>query len=69
MNTPAKILLSLVLLTILPSCATMVSIDTTPKEVADMANKIADFDIPKGYQPEFITSLNGYIVVSYNPGG
>ena len=68
MNSPTKILFSLVLLTLLSSCATMVSIDATPKEVADMANEIADFDLPKGYQPEFSTSLNGYIVVSYNPG-
>jgi len=68
MKTPTKILLSLVLLFLLSSCATMVSIDATPKEVADMANEIADFEIPKGYQPEFSTSLSGYIVVSYNPG-
>jgi hypothetical protein len=68
MNTLTKILHSLVLLSLLSSCATMVSIDATPKEVADMATKIANFDIPKGYQPEFSTSLNGYIVVSYNPG-
>ena len=67
MNTPTKFLLSLILLTILSSCTTMVSIDATPKEVANMASEIADFDIPKGYQPEFSTSLNGYIVVSYNP--
>ena len=52
----------------LSACATMVSIDATPEEVANVAIKIADFDIPRGYQPEFSTSLNGYIVVSYNLG-
>ena len=68
MKKLTKILFSLFLLSSISACATMVSIDAAPEEVANMANKIADFDIPKGYQPEFSTSLNGYIVVSYNPG-
>ncbi len=39
-----------------------------PADVANRAAEIAGFTLPEGYQPEMAFEMNGYSVVSYNPG-
>ncbi len=39
-----------------------------PADVAKQAAKIADFTLPEGYRPEMAFEMNGYSIVSYNPG-
>jgi hypothetical protein len=53
---------------LLAACGTDAAINTNTEKVVDAAAEIADFDLPAGYQPEFSASLEGYILVSYNPG-
>ncbi len=37
----------------------------TPGQVTSTAEKIADFDLPVGFKPEFAAEVHGYIAVSY----
>jgi hypothetical protein len=53
---------------LLSACGTNTTINTDTDKVVSVAAEIADFDLPAGYQPEFSASLEGYILVSYNPG-
>ncbi len=39
-----------------------------PGDVVHQAAQIADFTPPEGYQPEMAFEMNGYSIVSYNPG-
>jgi hypothetical protein len=50
------------------ACGVHTTINTDTDKVASAAADIADFDLPADYQPEFSTSLEGYTLVSYNPG-
>lgn len=50
------------------ACVVNVGIHANPEDVANAAAEIVDFDLPTGYSPEFSASLEGYSLVSYNPG-
>jgi len=53
---------------LLSACGINTAINTNTDKVVSVAAEIADFDLPAGYQPEFSASLEGYTLVSYNPG-
>ena len=53
---------------LLSACGINTTINTNTDKVVSVAAEIADFDLPAGYQPEFSASLEGYTLVSYNPG-
>jgi hypothetical protein len=53
---------------LLSACGINTTINTNTDKVVSVAAEIADFDLPSGYQPEFSASLEGYTLVSYNPG-
>jgi hypothetical protein len=53
---------------LLTACGVNANINTNADKVASVAAKIADFDLPTDYNPEFSASLEGYTLVSYNPG-
>jgi hypothetical protein len=53
---------------LLTACGTNTTINTDTDKIISVASEIADFDLPAGYQPEFSASLEGYTLVSYNPG-
>ena len=62
-------MICLVLLAILvTACGVNAAINTNVDKVATRAAEIAGFDLPTGYSPEFSASLEGYTLVSYNPG-
>ncbi len=39
-----------------------------PAQVGSVASRIADFQVPAGYQPEAVAELAGILLVSYAPG-
>lgn len=53
---------------LLTACGLTTTINTNTDQVARAAAEIADFDLPAGYRPEFSASVEGYTLVSYNPG-
>ncbi len=49
---------------------TVVLTGCTPEQNASAAAKIADFNVPAGFAPEFAVEVHGYVAVSYKgPGG
>jgi len=66
MNIKINCLVPLVFL--LTACGVNATINTDPDKVATSAAEIAGFDLPAGYSPEFCASVEGYTLVSYNPG-
>jgi hypothetical protein len=58
------IVLSALMLAILSACGPARAIDEN-QNVADIASKIADFDVPVGYTPELGAHLLGYSLASY----
>lgn len=71
MNKTTKTILILaagLLLVFLAGCKGRgTSVVTDTDLVAQAANRIADFDLPAGYAPEFTASLMGYTVTSFRP--
>lgn len=63
-----KTILPAILVVLLTACTANNAIETNPEKAASLAASIADFDLPAGYHPEFSASLEGYTLVSYNPG-
>ena len=63
-----KVFLLAILILLLTACTSNTAVQTAVDQVANAAAEIADFDLPAGYQPEFSASLEGYTLVSYNPG-
>lgn len=61
-----------ILLILLPVVMGVVAACTPHKDTArivgETAEKIADFDLPDGYEAEFGVHMLGYDLVSYNPG-
>lgn len=55
---------SAVILVILSACSTVDTTDNNQR-VADTASKIADFEPPAGYTPEFSAEMLGFTTVSY----
>ena len=53
---------------LLTACGVNTTINTNTDKVVSVAAEIADFDLPAGYRPEFSASVEGYTLVSYNPG-
>lgn len=53
---------------LISACGVNATVSTETDKVASTAAEIVDFDLPKGYKPEFSASLSGYKMVSYNPG-
>jgi hypothetical protein len=62
-----RIICLLLILLSLTACGVNVSIKIDTTKVASAAAKIADFDLPSGYKPEFSAALDGYTMVSYTP--
>ena len=63
-----KVVLLAILILLLTACTSNTAVQTAFDQVANAAAEIADFDLPAGYRPEFSASLEGYTLVSYNPG-
>lgn len=63
-----KIILSMLLIFWLTACGLNVTLNTGADEIAASAAKIASFDLPAGYSPEFTASFDVYTLVSYTPG-
>lgn len=63
-----KLIFLTLLAFMLTACGLNVTINTGADEIAASAAKIASFDLPAGYTPEFTASLKAYTLVSYNPG-
>jgi len=63
-----KIILPAILLILLTACTANNAVQTADDQIASAAAEIADFDLPAGYTLEFSASLDGYTLVSYNPG-
>ena len=66
MNT--KVVLLVILTILLTACGAINPVQTADDQIANAAAKIAEFDLPVGYSPEISASLEGYTLVSYNPG-
>ena len=58
------IVVSAIVLTALSACGTVEATNDS-QHVTDTAAKIADFDLPVGYAPEFSVEMSGYTVASY----
>lgn len=56
----------MILSLILSACMTVNVRDNTARQVANNAAKIADFDLPAGYSPEFSIHVQGYTVAGYS---
>lgn len=63
-----KILFFIFLTMLLTACDAHVAFNTDTDEVIRTADKIADFDLPNGYRPEFSASFEEYTMVAYKPG-
>ena len=63
-----KVVLLTILIILLTACTSNTAVQTAVDQIANAADKIADIDLPAGYQPEFSASLEGYTLISYNPG-
>jgi len=63
-----KIVLPAIVLILLAACTANHAVETADDQIANAAAEIADFDLPAGYSPEISASLQGYTLVSYNPG-
>jgi hypothetical protein len=63
-RSTVRILVIVCALTILPACSTMDATDNS-QQVTDVAAKIADFDPPTGYTPEFTAQMLGYTLAAY----
>lgn len=61
-------LLSGILLVLLSACSTQISLNTQADQVASAAARIADFQLPEGYQAEYTADLAGYTLAAYHPG-
>ncbi|HSL43458.1 MAG TPA: hypothetical protein VK897_08500 [Anaerolineales bacterium] len=68
MNKLLLITVAVLLLATVTACAPRLAINGNPEEVSSTASKIADFDLPADYAPEFSASLAGYDVAAYSPG-
>ena len=55
---------SAIILTLLAACSTIEATDDS-QHVAKLASKIADFDLPEGYTPEFSAEMLGYTLAAY----
>ena len=53
---------------LLTSCSMGAASNTNQEGIVDTAVKIADFDLPAGYYPEFNSALLGYEVAAYSRG-
>jgi hypothetical protein len=63
-TTPVLIVFGAILLAILSACGAAPATDKN-QNVAEIASKIADFDVPAGYAPELSAHLLGYSLASY----
>jgi hypothetical protein len=62
-------MICLVLLAFLvTACGVNAAMNTNMDKVTSTAAEIAGFNLPAKYSPEFSVSLEGYTLVSYNPG-
>jgi hypothetical protein len=53
---------------LLTACDVNATVNTNMGKVVSTSAKIANFDLPSGYRPNFSASLEGYTLVSYGPG-
>jgi hypothetical protein len=71
MNLITKTLISLISLSLLvglAACSFNGVMTLNEEKTADAAVKIADFDLPEGYQADFSAAWKGYRLVAFNPG-
>ena len=61
--------ISMISLVVLAACGTVEATDDS-QHVTELASKIADFDPPAGFSPEFTTEMFGYTLTAYKgPNG
>jgi len=65
----SKTIFPVILVVLLAACGVNAALETDAKKVASTAAKIAEFDLPTGYAPEFSAKLEAYSLVSYNTPG
>jgi hypothetical protein len=58
------VIVSAIILTLSSACGTIDATDDA-QHVAKLAAKIADFDLPAGYAPEFSAEMLGYTLAAY----
>lgn len=58
------VFVSVTILTLSSACGTLEATND-PQHVTELASKIADFDLPAGYSPEFTTEIAGYTLAAY----
>lgn len=58
------IIVSAIILTFSAACGTIEATDDS-QHVAKLAAKIAEFDLPEGYAPEFSAEMLGYTLAAY----
>lgn len=63
-----KIVCLIFIALLLTACSIDMTISTKQESISDVAVKIADFDLPAGYTPEFSTALLGYEAAAYSRG-
>lgn len=68
MNRILLFVIATIMLAALSGCAPGVTMNGNSEEVDSAASRIADFNPPTGYAPEFTANLLGYTVAAYNPG-
>jgi len=64
MNKTLSITLAAILLAILSACGTVEATNDV-QHVTKLASKIADFDLPVAYTPEFSAEMAGYTLAAY----
>jgi hypothetical protein len=55
---------SAIVLVAVAACGTLEATNDS-QHVAELASKIADFDLPAGYAPEFSAEISGYTLAAY----
>jgi hypothetical protein len=58
------IIISAIIMTLSAACGTIEATDDS-QHVTKLASKIADFDLPEGYAPEFSAEMLGYTLAAY----
>ena len=63
-TTSMMLIIAAVILTSLSACGTLEATNDS-QHVTELAAKIANFDLPEGYTPEFSAEMLGYILAAY----
>ena len=59
-----RLIVSTIILAMLAACSTVEATNDS-QHVAELVSKIADFDLPLGYAPEFSAEMLGYTLAAY----